>query len=71
MIGSDGITVFSTKGKLLAYNCFIKSANQVNGKPVVGGARTRAYEALVKKIGNGIDAVFVQSQDGWTKLSKE
>ena len=71
MVGSDGITVFNTKGKLLAYNCFIKSPNEINGKPVVGGARTRAYEALLKKIGNGIDAVFIQSQDGWTKLAKE
>ena len=71
MVGSDGITVFSTKGKLLAYNCFIQSPNQVHGKPVVGGARTRAYEALRKKIGKGIEAVFIQSQDGWTKIAKE
>ena len=71
MVSSDGITVFNTSGKLLAYNCFVKSQNQIDGKPVVGGARTRAYEALLKKIGNGIDAVFIQSQDGWTKLAKE
>ena len=71
MISSDGITVFNTKGKLLAYSCFIRSPNHIGGKPVVGGARTRAYEALCKKIGNGIEAVFIQSQDGWTKFSKE
>jgi hypothetical protein len=71
MISSDGITVFNTRGKLLAYNCFIHSPNQVNGKQIVGGARTRAYEALRKKIGNGIEAVFIQSQDGWTKFAKE
>lgn len=71
MVGSDGITVFNTKGRLLAYNCFIQSPSRVDGKPVVGGARTRAYEALRKKIGKGIDAVFIQSQDGWTKLAKE
>ena len=71
MVGSDGITVFNSKGKLLAYNCFIQSPNQVDGKLVVGGARTRAYEALRKKIGKGINAVFIESQDGWTKLAKE
>jgi hypothetical protein len=71
MVSSDGITVFSTKGKLLAYNCFIKSQNKLKGKKVLGGARTRAYESLKIKIGKGIDAVFIQSQDGWTKIAKE
>lgn len=71
MVSSDGITVFNTKGKLLAYNCFIKSTNQINGEKILGGARTRAYEALKSKIGNGIEAVFIQSQDGWTKIAKE
>ncbi len=71
MISSDGITLFSTSGKLLAYNCFIQSTQNKSGKPIVGGARTRAYEALKGKIGKGISAVFIQSQDGWTKFSKE
>lgn len=71
MIASDGITVFSTKGQLIAYNCFIKPSNNKSKKPIVGGARTRAYEALREKLGRGIKAVFIQSQDGWTKFSKE
>jgi hypothetical protein len=71
MINSDGITVFNTKGKLLAYNCFIKSKKSIGGKPIVGGARTRAYSELQLKLGHGIDAAFIQSQDGWTNLSKE
>jgi hypothetical protein len=71
MISSDGITVFSTNGSLIAYNCFIHSSIKTAGKPIIGGARTRAYETLKRKIGNGICAVFIQSQDGWTKFSKE
>lgn len=69
MISSDGITVFNKAGCLIAYNCFIISPNKVAGRVVIGGARTRAYEALKAKIGKGIDGVFVQSQDGWTKFT--
>jgi hypothetical protein len=68
MISSDGITVFDAKARILAYNCFIASSSKSNGKPPNGGARTRAYEALCNKIGHGLLAVYVQSQDGWTKF---
>ncbi|EWS65951.1 hypothetical protein Y695_00789 [Hydrogenophaga sp. T4] len=71
MISSDGITVFTTTGKLIAYNCFVHSPTQNDGNPIVGGARTRAYEALKRRIGKGIVAVFLQSQDGWTKFAKD
>ena len=69
MISSDGITVFNKAGCLIAYNCFIASPNKVAGKLVIGGARTRAYEALKTKVGKKIEGVFVQSQDGWTKFT--
>jgi hypothetical protein len=69
MISSDGITVFNKLGCLIAYNCFIASPNKVAGKVVIGGARTRAYEVLKTKIGIGLEGVFVQSQDGWTKFT--
>lgn len=68
MIRSDGITVLSPKGALLGYNCFVKSSNR--NKAVSGGARTRAYETLVTKIGKGLSAVFARSQDGLTKFEK-
>ncbi len=33
---------------------------------VIGGARKRAFSVLSKKIGKGLCAVFMQSQDGWS-----
>ncbi len=69
MVSSDGITVFSQKATLLAYNCFI-SAEQAAAK-VNGGARTRAFEALKRKLAvRQLAAVFVRSQDGWTKFER-
>jgi len=68
MVSSDGITVFDSSARILAYNCFIASTGEKKGSPPNGGARTRAYEALRGKIGKGLRAVYVQSQDGWTKF---
>lgn len=68
MIRSDGITVFSPKGSLLGYNCFIKPSQTAQNMP--GGARTRAYYSLRTRIGNGLTAVFARSQDGMTKFDK-
>jgi hypothetical protein len=61
MLNSDGITLFDNRGRLLAYNCFVK-VKQVRG--VTGGARSRAFAALTDRIGRGLTAVFVRSQDG-------
>lgn len=71
MISSDGITVFDSYGRLIAYNCFIASPNKVAGKVVIGGARTRAFEALSTKLGKQLVCIFMQSQDGWTKFNGE
>ena len=35
---------------------------------VIGGARRRAFAALRAKIGKGLSAAFMQSQDGWTEF---
>jgi len=70
MVNSDGIVVFNPNGKLLSYNCFVVQAGK-NASKVVGGARRRAYEALCEKIGHGLSAVYMQSQDGWTNFKKE
>jgi hypothetical protein len=69
MLRSDGITVFSPRAKVLAYNCFIR-VRQRTTETIVGGARSRAYAALAAKLGTGIIAVFSQSQDGWTKFEE-
>lgn len=63
MLNSDGIILFDNKGRLLGYNCFIKVDNK---EQVNGGARKRAFASLKSKIGQGLSAAFIQSQDGWT-----
>lgn len=63
MLNSDGIILFDNRGRLLGYNCFVKVSNQDN---VIGGARKRAFASIKSKIGRGLSAVFMQSQDGWT-----
>jgi hypothetical protein len=63
MLNSDGIILFDNKGRLLGYNCFVKVSNKDN---VIGGARKRAFASIKSKIGRGLSAVFMQSQDGWT-----
>lgn len=70
MLTSDGITIFSTDARMLGYRIFIKAGepgkNQ-DHKPVVGGARRRAFEylsSLVKR--HQLVAAFYRSQDGQT-----
>jgi len=63
MLNSDGILLFDSSAKLLGYNCFIKPSKKDN---VIGGARKRAFSTLKGKVGNGLRAVFMQSQDGWS-----
>lgn len=63
MLNSDGIILFDDKGRLLGYNCFVKVSNKDN---VIGGARKRAFASIKSKIGRGLTAAFIQSQDGWT-----
>lgn len=64
MINHDGITFVSTTGKILAYHFIVN--NKVESVQVVGGSRTKAFEAL-KKV-EGIYACFFKSQDGLTKF---
>lgn len=67
MFQSDGIVVFDRRGRIYAYNCFV----QVEAGTVVGGARKRAYSALASKVGGGLAAAFMQSQDGSTNFAGE
>jgi len=65
MLNSDGIILFDNRGRLLGYNCFIKMSQKGN---IIGGARKRAFATLVGKLGKGVCAVFMQSQDGWSEF---
>lgn len=67
MINSDGITIFTNKGEVVGYHSFV-DLSKVNSGTVVGGARSRAFEAM-KQIGL-FDCCFFKSQDGNEKLWK-
>ncbi len=66
MLSCDGIVVFDTKARVLAYNAFIK----LKATNVDGGARKRAYKALCGKVGKDLVAVYFQSQDGASELER-
>lgn len=68
MVASDGITVFDINARLLAFNCFVRLPTPKQGEKAVGGARSRAYDALSSRVGKNMIAVFMRSQDGWTKF---
>ncbi len=68
MIGSDGIVVFTRDARLLAYGCFIKYSNKAGR--AAGGGRRRAFDTLTARLGKGVSAVFIRSQDGWTDFRR-
>lgn len=61
MLNFDGITIFNSNGCVVGYH-FIVDNSAVVDKTIVGGARTRAFEALTQT--NGIIACLMKSQDG-------
>jgi len=63
MLNTDGIVLFDNRSRLLGYNCFVKVNRNEN---IIGGARKRAFGTLSTKLGRGLCAVFMQSQDGWS-----
>lgn len=71
IIQSDGITVLSSDGKVLAFRVFVKpdqvEHEALSSIDVRGGARSRAYELLKLRVGNPITCAFFRSQDGITK----
>lgn len=67
-VNSDGITILTSCGRVLAYRAFVKS--DALGKPT-GGARTRAYQALSLLVGKSLRAAFFRSQDGRMELKLE
>lgn len=65
IINHDGITLFSTDGKVMAFHYIIDNS-KANDPTIVGGARTKAFEAM-KKISE-LHTVFFKSQEGITKI---
>lgn len=61
MLNFDGITIFNSKGCIVGYHFIVDNSAAVD-KTIVGGARTRAFEALTQT--NGIIACLMKSQDG-------
>lgn len=67
IINHDGITIFSTDGKVMAFHYIIDNSKATESN-IVGGARTKAFEAMKKiKI---LHTVFFKSQEGLTKIFK-
>ncbi|SFQ45312.1 hypothetical protein SAMN05444144_10517 [Flavobacterium akiainvivens] len=69
MMQSDGITVFTTNGEVASYNVFVKHPEKLINSKTSGGARSRTYLTLCDMIGNGVEAAYIQSQDGKIEYS--
>lgn len=67
MINHDGITIFSTTGKLLGFH-YIVNNSEADKNDAVGGSRTKAFGALTKL--ECLESVYFKSQDGVTKFNK-
>lgn len=65
MLNTDGITVFSSRGDVEAYNVFVKHPKKsTDTAPTFGGARKRAFETLCSWVGKDLRGAFFLSQDG-------
>jgi len=65
MLNHDGITVFTNKGKLIAYHLLINTYEK-KGESLVGGARTKAFASMQNC--NLFLSCFYKSQDGNMKI---
>lgn len=68
MLNHDGITIFTTKGEILGYH-FIIDNKLAGDNTIIGGARTRAFEAM--KNSEAVISCFMKSQDGNIKFYKK
>lgn len=67
MLNFDGITLFNTQGCIVGYHFIVD--NKLEGvNPIVGGSRSRAFEALSRTA--GVKSCFMKSQDGKIKYSR-
>jgi hypothetical protein len=65
MLNHDGITIISTKGKVIGYHILIADYIK-EGDEVVGGARSKAFKSMENC--ELFDLCFYKSQDGNLKL---
>lgn len=65
----DGITILDSCGSVVGYSYFIQSS-QAGSKTMAnaGGARRRAFDALVSRLGENLLAIFYKSQDGVVEM---
>ena len=68
MLNFDGITLFSSDGKIIGYH-YIVNNDKVAEENIEGGARTRAFSALCGL--EGLIACFMKSQDGKIKFNRK
>ena len=64
MLSHDGITVLSSKGRIVGYNVFVP--RKASAKGVTGGARSRAFQTLSGS--KRVICCYSISHDGATKL---
>jgi hypothetical protein len=67
MLNHDGITVFTNKGKLIAYHLLI-GTHYKEDEVLIGGARTKAFASMQNS--NLFLSCFYKSQDGNMKIWK-
>ena len=66
MLSSDGITVFDARGRVLAFNWFIRTdTSNLSARESLGGARHRAFSALTVLVDKGeVRGCYIRSSDG-------
>jgi hypothetical protein len=65
MLEMDGVTLFDTRGRILAYHSFVHDPDPHGfAEGFAGGARSRAFSGMKRVIGHGLYAVLYKSQDG-------
>ncbi|CAN5667524.1 hypothetical protein BH09ACT8_BH09ACT8_15550 [soil metagenome] len=66
MLSSDGITVLDTRGRVLAFNWFIRTdTRNLSARESLGGARHRAFSALKGLVDKSqIVGCYIRSSDG-------
>jgi hypothetical protein len=64
MLSHDGVTLLSTRGRIIAYNVFVPRKEQDGS--VHGGARSRAFHSLSSD--GLVECAMAMSQDGGVKL---